>query len=84
MNQPKTLSAMVQESLENTVLDNHPWMREPWWKSGLPEEKLQHSIEIRKYEFGHTGVDKSNSLSLPTSSFLKAAQLRAKRDPLSL
>lgn len=27
-------------ALENTDLGNHPWMREPFWKSRSPIEKL--------------------------------------------
>lgn len=31
----------VSLSLENTVLGNHSWMKEPLWKSRFPEEKFQ-------------------------------------------
>ena len=32
------------EALENTGLDNHPWMRETLWKSRSPIEKFQHTV----------------------------------------
>lgn len=38
-----SLLVIVSELLENTVLNNHPWMREPLWKSWFPE-KFQQTI----------------------------------------
>lgn len=38
------LSVVVQASLEYTVLDNHPQIREPLMKSSFPEEKFQHIV----------------------------------------
>ena len=32
MSQLQTFSATSQEPLENTVLDNHPWTKEPLWE----------------------------------------------------
>ena len=44
VNWPQPLSAVIQESLENTVLDSQPWTWEPWQKSRFAAEKIQHSI----------------------------------------
>lgn len=56
-----------------------------FWKSMFPEEKFQHSTEKNEqtHKFGSSEVGKRNSVTLPASCFLKAAQLRAKRDILS-
>lgn len=32
--------AIIWESLEFTVLDNHPWMKRPLWKSRYTEENF--------------------------------------------
>ena len=49
------LLATSIQPLENTVLDNHPQMRKPLWKSGFPAEKFQHTTGAKKYKFGQTG-----------------------------
>lgn len=66
-----------------TLLNNYPWIREPLWKSSLPGEHFQHTIEAKWYEFGCTGESKRNSLSLPMSPFHQCRTLCAKKDHLS-
>lgn len=66
---PATLG-VVWESLENSVLDNHPWIREPLWKSRSPAEKFQHTTGAKEIEIGHNGEGKRNSLTLSASHLL--------------
>lgn len=49
--------ATVQESLENTVLDNYPQTRELLCKSRNPMEKFQHTIREKKYMHSETLKD---------------------------
>lgn len=45
----------VSLSLENTVLGNHSWMKEPSWKSRFPEEKFQqmeqNKMHLEQFDF---------------------------------
>lgn len=44
------------------VLQNHPWTREPLWKSRLLAEKLQDTTGENNYKFGHSKQGKSKSV----------------------
>ena len=55
MNQLQPLLAMVWESLENTVLNNHPQTSEDLGKSKFPMEKFQHKIGVKECKFGCIG-----------------------------
>ena len=50
----QTLQTVVWEPQENTVLDNHPRMREPLWKSRFPVETFQLTAEAKK----HTSLER--------------------------
>lgn len=55
-----------------------------FWKSRFPEEKFQHTTRKKKqthtHKFGSIAMGKRNSLTLPASYFLMAAQLKAERN----
>lgn len=79
MNCLPPLSAVVQEPLENVVLNNHPWKGEPLWKYRFSVE-FQHNVGAKKYKFGLIVEGKRNSWTYQHNTFLKVAQLRAKRE----
>lgn len=51
---------------KKTVLNNHPWITEPLWKSRSPGEKFQNTNEA-KNQFGLIRDGKKNSLTLLAS-----------------
>lgn len=73
------LSAVIQEPLENTNLDNHHRWGSLCGSPGLQwKAPAQHWSEKTKSDTEHTGESKRNSLTLPMSPLPKVAQLSAK------
>ena len=69
MNWLQALSAVIPDPRENPGLQNHPWMREPFWKSMSPVEKLQQKLGTKKKsKMGHIGEDKRNSPTWQSSA----------------
>lgn len=67
----------VKEPWENTELDNHPWTRQPFWKSRSPAENFLHTVggkKKKKKSDRSFRESKKNNLTFPHHPYPKAAQ----------
>lgn len=74
----QTLLATVQETLKNSISENHLQTKEPQCRPRFPVENFQDNTEAKIYGFGH--IRESKRKNLPTSLLPQGVQFRARRD----
>ena len=67
MSQLQTFSATSQEPLENTVLDNHPWIKETLWE--VSQREVSATTGAHTHTKNNTSSDALESLNAYEEQF---------------
>ena len=84
MKQHQPFSATTQEPLENTVLDNHSWMKEILWEApsrGVPARHWSKKIWV--WMHWKVWMHMKNSVTLSTSPFPQDSTAQCQKRPSS-